>query len=269
MKKVLTTSLGRNLSKQPIYEDRLVLYADVLGWGGATTQGTVPAALLEVVRVLHEPATVHNEPYRAYLLEQCAKPHSDIASVNPLFLEKQFGVFSDCFVYSIPIRHGRNILHAASQIILSLLCSGFLVRGAITKGNLYHKDNIVFGPALTNAVNMEENEAFYPRILIADDAAELIDAQPHDPRVKSMILDQLGRRVANPFVVEFGGSDDILLPALKDIFRPNEIDAVIDREIAALKAAGRAKQAEKWEYLASFIRGPVMDASPVLRQVWA
>lgn len=41
-----------------------------------------------------------------------------------------------------------------------------LVRGAITRGNIYADGDITFGPALTQAYLMEEKNAKYPRIII-------------------------------------------------------------------------------------------------------
>lgn len=47
-----------------------------------------------------------------------------------------------------------------------LLEKGLLLRGAITSGNMYAKDDIIFGPALTEAYLLEEKNARVPRIII-------------------------------------------------------------------------------------------------------
>ena len=64
-----------------------------------------------------------------------------------------------------------------SLYLLCLMCLDFqnrmfemdppiLLRGAITKGLLYSKDDIIFGPGFVEAYLMEENNASVPRIII-------------------------------------------------------------------------------------------------------
>lgn len=50
-----------------------------------------------------------------------------------------------------------------TRCIIELLQLGFLTRGGITIGPVHHRDNIIFGPALIEAVALEK-EAHYPRI---------------------------------------------------------------------------------------------------------
>jgi hypothetical protein len=58
------------------------------------------------------------------------------------------------------------ILSWALYLTTELLTShNLLVRGGIAKGKLYHRDNIVFGPALVRAHLLEVN-ANYPRIIL-------------------------------------------------------------------------------------------------------
>jgi hypothetical protein len=248
----------------PIYEQRLVLYADILGWCAAT-ENSDAEALLSVLKDLHLPASAHNEAHRADLRRREAGGE---LRVNPMFLEVQFAVFSDNFVFSLPASFGARILTIAAPLVIGLLRRGFLVRGGITLGDLHHRDNVVFGPAMNEAVQIEQREAVYPRILVSQGAAAHLRASPSDPRDRSMIADQTGRLVANPFAVGFDGPDEIVAAAWRDHFRPSEIDAAIERETTALEGQGRASQAEKWTYMRRFIEGPALDATPRLRFAW-
>ena len=47
------------------------------------------------------------------------------------------------------------------------LLSGFLIRGGITIGKLYHNatQGVVFGEALVEAYNLESKDAIYPRVI--------------------------------------------------------------------------------------------------------
>ena len=51
---------------------------------------------------------------------------------------------------------------------------GWLLRGAMTKGQLYFDDMLVWGKALVKAHMMEETKAIYPRILIDDELVKSI-----------------------------------------------------------------------------------------------
>lgn len=72
-----------------------------------------------------------------------------------------------------------------------------LLRGAITKGNLYSDENVIFGPGYVSAYLMEENNAKYPRIIMTksliDEAAILTEEEFMDyiPRCVFCDFDEL------------------------------------------------------------------------------
>lgn len=47
-----------------------------------------------------------------------------------------------------------------------LVAKGLLLRGGITLGDMYTQDDIIFGPALTEAYLLEEENARVPRIIV-------------------------------------------------------------------------------------------------------
>jgi len=255
-----------------VYQDRLLLYCDVLGWSSEIVSGD-SSKLLASVEIIHQRVESHNEFKRELLRAQHGKlietpmgPRRAI--VNPMALEVQYGAFSDHFVFSLPASFGSRILSIASQLIIDLLRIGFPVRGAIVLGQLHHRDNVIFGPALLEAVNIEENEAFYPRILVSDAVIDHCSKPPTDERDKTMITDQTGRSVVNPFDMPFDGPDDVIASFVNlNLFLP-EIKSMIERKIVELEKEHRHRHAEKWRYLAQFISGPVLDASPKLRRFW-
>ena len=257
-----------------IYQQRLLLYCDILGWSAEIATGDT-SKLTAAVDFIHSRAKDYNEQERQRLLARDGKIiQTQIGPVGPgqinrAALEIQYGAFSDHFVFSIPESFGSRIFSIASKLIIELLRIRFLVRGAIVLGPLHHRDNVIFGPALLEAVNIEENEAFYPRILISDDAAIHCSKLPNDPRYKSMVLDQVGRQVVNPFAMPFvGGSDEVIESFVSLNFFLPEIKSMVEQEIDRLEKANRHRQAEKWRYLHHFIAGPVIDAAPKLRRFW-
>jgi hypothetical protein len=180
----------------------------------------------------------------------------------------QFGAFSDHFVFSVPDWFGGRILTKASQLIIDLLRAEFLIRGAVVLGPLYHCDNVIFGPALLRAVDIENNETFYPRILVSDAVVDHCSRLGHDLQCSLMIRDRTGRLVINPFAVPFEGPDEAIESVARLNFFLPEIKPIIVRKLIDLENEGRHRHAEKWRYLDQFIAGPVLDATPQLRAFW-
>ncbi|MBW2617970.1 MAG: hypothetical protein JRC92_03735 [Deltaproteobacteria bacterium] len=50
-----------------------------------------------------------------------------------------------------------------------LIDNGVLIRGGMTFGSVYAKENIVFGPAVIEAYELEKKIARYPRIIISEE----------------------------------------------------------------------------------------------------
>jgi hypothetical protein len=53
------------------------------------------------------------------------------------------------------------------RLAAAALKIGFLIRGGVTIGNLYHAQGIVFGPAMVEAYELESRTAVYPRIVVS------------------------------------------------------------------------------------------------------
>lgn len=84
--------------------------------------------------------------------------------------------FSDLMVRATNLLSDANKKYAIGLLFHELLdlaygqaamaSLGFLVRGAVTVGNLYSKSNMIFGDALVRAYKMESKLAVYPRIVV-------------------------------------------------------------------------------------------------------
>lgn len=59
-----------------------------------------------------------------------------------------------------------KILNLAGNIYNNALWHGYLMRGAVTIGDFFQNDLFVYGKALVEAVDIEENIAIYPRIVM-------------------------------------------------------------------------------------------------------
>ena len=255
------------------FQDRLLLYADILGWSEEIRRGDA-ARLLAAVQEIHGEAEFNNERARQELLALDGTTiQTDIgprrAEINRMALEVQFGAFSDHYVFSLPASFGGRILNMGSKLNSCPLACGFATRGAVVLGSLYHSDNIIFGTALLDAVKMEEREAFYPRVLVTDAVIGHCYGMLNDPLYKPVITDQAGRCVLNPFARPFDGPDEVVELFVRQNFFLPEIKSIINHQIDNLEKQGRRNHAEKWRYLEQFIVGPVFQADPKLRPFWS
>lgn len=159
-------------SGRPEYEDRIVLFLDVLGWRElieASTAGLPPVEW--IVQVLDR------APHWADLISGGQAQGKE----DPLGMEVAH--FSDTIVFScrdtpssVPVIFGVAgdlaydfLAGGALGLGRKLKPRGLLSRGAIVRGQLYQHGNVLFGPALVQAYSMESSLAVYPRILIPDD----------------------------------------------------------------------------------------------------
>lgn len=98
---------------------------------------------------------------------------------SPTFMNMQdYGfeviTFSDSAVISCPAEND-NLFFLILELIhlqIDLVPLGILLRGAITIGDLHHKRDIVFGPAMNDAYYLESKVAIYPRIILTESAID-------------------------------------------------------------------------------------------------
>lgn len=149
----------------PPYSDRLLGYVDILGWSkivrDETRAAEVPMAMLEV---------------------QAEKDTWEIA--NALVRADyavQMSEFSDCVAFSCDVRSPEarsQLLSRVCRLYVLWLQRGFLCRGAILVGPLVHIDNVIFGPALVDAHDIEKRAAIYPRVVVREDDLKRLDYEP-------------------------------------------------------------------------------------------
>lgn len=80
-------------------------------------------------------------------------------------------IFTDNMVVGYPIsgdgeRELEEILDNVSEYQFNLAIEGLFVRGGVSIGDFYINEDIVFGPALLDAHNVESTLACYPRIIL-------------------------------------------------------------------------------------------------------
>ena len=171
------------------YTDRLVCFVDILGFKELVERSANPD--------LHESFILGDDrPKNAkdlcaifdsllHLLQmhkdEHYTPESDrykelLKYRTPVFVKGdmpdfQFGIFSDCIVFSVNrLSVGTMMLFCSMvETITSVLFeSSTTCRGGISWGKCFHKDNVIFGPAMTEAYTIEQ-KTVYPRVIINPD----------------------------------------------------------------------------------------------------
>jgi len=163
------------------YEKRIVVYIDILGVKDFSTKLAGNPKLRETIfkslrGIKRFSTTLKKNPLRQHHLFQ--KWEQMMPKARAVLSDCQATFFSDHIVISKPAKIGlipiEWLITDASFLINCLHMNGFVVRGAITVGNLFHKNNVVFGEALVEAHRIESQIAKTPRIIFSDAALELL-----------------------------------------------------------------------------------------------
>lgn len=141
------------------YERRIVAYMDVLGFSHLVMDSYNKSEVFQTIY------------YAVQKLKQVKQDnYKGKDSLNTL-LGIEVSVFSDNILISYPIEEGAlfYLLMDIIHLQLDLLPQGILLRGGIAIGEAYHHDTTCFGPAVIEAVNIEQTLSKFPRILIKED----------------------------------------------------------------------------------------------------
>ena len=141
------------------YQLRIVAYIDILGFSQlirkSTNNNDVLNKIYKALSHFIDEKEKNNEMDKRYSDNMC-----------------QYSTQSDCIVISYAFYKNSgsffNILTDIYFMIAELSYLGFVVRGGISIGKLYHNEQNVFGPALVETVNLEEKSAHYPRVIISN-----------------------------------------------------------------------------------------------------
>jgi hypothetical protein len=141
------------------YEDRVLAFVDVLGWKDLIDQSVSQPAVFELI--LGATSTIRL-PSLLTDGDDSAAEDGDVHAAH----------FSDTFVLSAPPEEGAItiLLSYVRSLCSVLLKAGHYTRGAIVRGALFHRHDVIFGPALVEAYLLEKNCAKYPRIVVTPEA---------------------------------------------------------------------------------------------------
>jgi hypothetical protein len=136
------------------YEERIIAFIDILGFSN------IIKATLNSEKELNNlgSALCYIHDYFKNLQVE----HEDPSVI-------QLSQFSDSIVISVSMEHSlemTTIFKHLKMIQINLLYKNILLRGGIVKGNLIHTNDLLLGPGMINAYNLESKCALHPRIVI-------------------------------------------------------------------------------------------------------
>jgi|GEM_PF-724888 len=224
---------SRNL---PSYDERIIAYGDILGWKDACNDPSRCGELIEVVRVIADRAIeLQNTKHMLNQLEP-----SEVPELRGI----EFSFFSDNFAVSAPVPYGQKVFDMVAFVTIQLLLKKFPVRGAVTMGKVYHHGTNIFGPALVEAVEIEQDEACYPRFLCSATLSEYLEKT--DYKNKVVLPDQY--------------EDVVAKIACETSFLKTQVMRIVEEELAGLKR--NRKLTRKWKYLQAML--PRMCPVPII-----
>ena len=119
------------------------------------------------------------------IVQNCQENPSNIQNIYEVLtiIKTHFSNFTDIqilqFSDSIAISFKANdpgsviaVIGGIQSLIKRLIIKGYLLRGGLTYGDIYHDSNVIFGPAMINAYDLESTLAIYPRIIIDKEIIE-------------------------------------------------------------------------------------------------
>jgi hypothetical protein len=159
-----------------------VAFLDILGFTDFIHRlGTSPGdAIQKVVRALEVPSEVQVDGVTLGRI-------GDISAARHTVT-----VFSDCVVISTSESEQGlvNLLFHVRAIVFRLLRLGFLCRGGIAKGPVYHRDGKIFGPAMLEAYRLENEVAKFPRVILQP---QIVQAGLHAAPPVGRVFDRMTR----------------------------------------------------------------------------
>ena len=134
------------------YDIRVVAFIDILGFKNSIIKTNTDEDEFErILKTLTELKNFFINP----------KEHYEIEADRNLGGDTQILQVSDCIVISRLIREEGGVYYMLSDCAFAihlLISNGFLCRGAIKFGHMYHKETTIFGQAYVDAFLAEEAE---------------------------------------------------------------------------------------------------------------
>lgn len=168
------------------YDDRYLAFIDVLGFSNLVSRSMTDPA---VVEQLHDA-----------LSDISARTHA----ARSEDLQMEATSFSDTVIISTPVGDVAllHLMQVIDEFGFGLLSRNMLFRGALVQGQVLHRPNLIFGPALIDGYRLESERSFHPRIMLDPKvfgAARHVDNTVSTEIGRYVVVDSYDVPYLNPF----------------------------------------------------------------------
>jgi len=233
---------------EEVFETRAVAFLDILGFKVLTKEAETNRDRLSDLSEL-----------RTILDSHVKFDNKLLSSSVPNEMKPRYIFISDSIIMSVPLQHDIYdglvvIVIKATQIANKLLEIGYLLRGGIAVGPVWHDNSNIFGTGYIDAVNAEK-EANHPRIILTENAVQHWNNSTHFgislPQT-SLCIKYHDAMIVDTLCQEYVSNEHIW-SSLEDIFTKyrNHIINNLQKKIPGSPERG------KWEWIAAFFNRAV------------
>lgn len=169
--------------EQYIYQDRAVVFLDVLGFQEKLKEFQTEAIYNKEVN--------NTEFYVSAAVDEFINTFKSV--VNYLNEnEYRYYLFSDNICITIDFTENRNslidILITINDLFFKFAQKGYFLRGGLDVGKFVDEKDIAVGIPLANAYKIEQNVALFPRIVLSDNYKKLLDNLEEDKLISDDLI---------------------------------------------------------------------------------
>ena len=157
-------------NEQYIYQDRAVVFLDVLGFQEKLKEFQAEAIQNKEVN--------NTEFYVSAAVDEFINTFKSVVS----FLDKNdysYYLFSDNICITVDFAENKNslidILITINDLFFKFAQKGYFLRGGLDVGKFVDEEDIAVGIPLANAYKIEQSVAMFPRIVLSENYKKLLD----------------------------------------------------------------------------------------------
>jgi hypothetical protein len=211
-----------------IYQNKFVLFIDILGWGKLITDTSDATEehehLLSILKQIKEISDFQSDASDVINTIQ-ANSNFDLGSASVKSIH-----FSDSIVFSFsPTSASFTQVFGMVSGLSSILAKyGYFIRGGLDFGKIHHEGDVIFGPALNQSYKLESEDATYPRIILSNESLDKIET------------------ISIPDTFLFKDTDYYCLNNLSTISEVNDVLDIIKFNCTKFKHQNRVLEKYKW-----------------------
>jgi|688.fasta_scaffold76519_4 hypothetical protein len=170
-------------NEQYIYQDRAVVFLDVLGFQEKLNEFQNEA--------IHNKEVNNTEFYVSAAVDEFINTFKSVVN----FLNEndyRYYLFSDNICITIDFSQNRNrlidILITINDLFFKFAQKGYFIRGGLDVGKFVDEKDIAIGIPLANAYKIEQSIAMFPRIVLSDAYKKLLDSLETDNLISDDLI---------------------------------------------------------------------------------